>query len=88
MDVHTEEKLRRNERGSIILTSNKGLGEWGELLGDTVIAPPVFDRLPEPNIRGESSSGRNGRRGSSAHITDSALPRRPTTTTQTDEALD
>ena len=58
MDLHTEEKLRRNERGSIILTSNKGLGEWGELLGDTVIAPPVFDRLLHhshvPNIRGES----------------------------------
>ena len=28
----------RYERGSIILTSNKGFGEWGELLGDTVIA--------------------------------------------------
>ena len=27
----------RYERGSIILTSNKGFGEWGELLGDTVI---------------------------------------------------
>ena len=26
----------RYERGSIILTSNKGFGEWGELLGDTV----------------------------------------------------
>ena len=28
----------RYGRGSIILTSNKGFGEWGELLGDTVIA--------------------------------------------------
>ena len=28
----------RYERGSIILTSNEGFGEWGELLGDTVIA--------------------------------------------------
>ena len=27
----------RYERGSIILTSNKGFAEWGELLGDTVI---------------------------------------------------
>ena len=26
----------RYERGSIILTSNKGFGEWGELLGDSV----------------------------------------------------
>ena len=34
----------RYERGSIILTSNKGFGEWGELLGDTVIASAVLDR--------------------------------------------
>ena len=27
----------RYERGSIILTSNKGFGEWGELMGDTVL---------------------------------------------------
>ena len=35
----------RHERGSIILTSNKGFGEWGELLGDSVIASAVLDRL-------------------------------------------
>ena len=45
MDLYTEEKLRRNERGSIILTSYKGFGEWGEVLGDTVIASPVLHRL-------------------------------------------
>ena len=48
----------RYERDSIILTSNKGFGEWGELLGDTVIASAVLDRLPHHshvlNIRGES----------------------------------
>ena len=48
----------RYERGSIILTSNKGSGEWGELLGDTVIASAVLDRLLHHshviNIRGES----------------------------------
>jgi len=46
------------EKGSIILTSNKGFGEWGELLGDTVIASAVLDRLLHHshvlNIRGES----------------------------------
>ena len=50
----------------IILTSNKGFGEWGELLGDTVIASAVLDRLLHHshvlNIRG--ASGRNGRRAS------------------------
>ena len=48
----------RYERGSIILTSNKGFGEWGELLGDNVIASAVLDRLLHNshvlNIRGES----------------------------------
>ena len=48
----------RYERGSIILTSNKGFGEWGELLGDSVIASAVLDRLLDHshvlNIRGES----------------------------------
>ena len=52
----------RYERGSIILTSNKGFGEWGELLGDSVIASAVLDRLLHRllhhshvlNIRGES----------------------------------
>lgn len=33
----------RYERGSIILTSNKGFGEWGELMGDTVLATAVLD---------------------------------------------
>ena len=48
----------RYERGSIILTSNKGFGEWGDLLGDTVIASAVLDRLLHHshvlNIRGDS----------------------------------
>ena len=48
----------RYERGSIILTSNKGFGEWGELLGDTVIASATLDRLLHHchvlNIRGDS----------------------------------
>ena len=48
----------RYERGSTILTSNKGFAEWGELLGDTVIATEILDRLLHHshvlNIRGES----------------------------------
>ena len=48
----------RYERGSIILTSNKGFGEWGELLGDSVIASAILDRLLHHshvlNIRGDS----------------------------------
>ena len=48
----------RYERGSIILTSNKGFADWGDLLGDTVIATAILDRLLHHshviNIRGES----------------------------------
>jgi len=48
----------RYERGSIILTSNKGFGDWGEVLGDPVIATAILDRLLHHshvlNIRGES----------------------------------
>ena len=48
----------RYERGSIILTSNKGFAEWGELLGDTVISTAILDRLLHHshvlNIRGAS----------------------------------
>ena len=55
---NTKLAVARYERGSIILTSNKGFGEWGELLGDSVIASAVLDRLLHHshvlNIRGES----------------------------------
>jgi len=48
----------RYERGSIILTSNKGFGEWGEIFGDLVLATAILDRLLHHshiiNIRGES----------------------------------
>ena len=48
----------RYKRGSIILTSNKGFGEWRELLRDTVIASAILDRLLHHshvlNIRGAS----------------------------------
>ncbi|RJQ38804.1 MAG: AAA family ATPase [Dehalococcoidia bacterium] len=48
----------RYERGSIILTSNKGFADWGEVLGDPVIATAILDRLLHHShvlsIRGES----------------------------------
>ena len=36
---------RRYERGSIVLTSNRGVGAWGEILGDTTVAAALLDRL-------------------------------------------
>jgi DNA replication protein DnaC len=35
----------RYVRRSIILTPNKGFGDWGEILGDAVIATAILDRL-------------------------------------------
>lgn len=35
----------RYEKGAIILTSNRGFSEWGEIFGDRVIAAALLDRL-------------------------------------------
>lgn len=48
----------RYERSSIIMTSNKAFGAWGEVLGDPVVTSAVLDRMLHHayvvNIRGES----------------------------------
>ncbi|MEV7796677.1 IS21-like element helper ATPase IstB [Streptomyces sp. NPDC087512] len=36
---------KRYEKGSIILTSNKTFGEWGQVFGDEVLATAILDRL-------------------------------------------
>jgi DNA replication protein DnaC len=49
---------RRYERASTVLTSNKGFEEWGEILGDDVMAAALIDRVLHHchlvNIRGNS----------------------------------
>jgi DNA replication protein DnaC len=35
----------RYEKGAMILTSNRGFAEWGELFGDPVVATALLDRL-------------------------------------------
>ena len=48
----------RDEKHSTIYTSNKSFSEWGEVLGDTVMASAVLDRILHHctvvNIRGDS----------------------------------
>lgn len=48
----------RYERGSILLTSNKSYGEWGQIFGEHTLATAILDRLLHHsttiNIRGES----------------------------------
>lgn len=49
---------RRYLKGSIILTSNKSYGEWGDIFTDQVLATAILDRLLHHsvtiNIRGQS----------------------------------
>jgi len=49
---------RRYEHASTVLTSNKGFDEWGEVLGDDVMAAALIDRVLHHchivNIRGNS----------------------------------
>jgi DNA replication protein DnaC len=36
---------RRYDRGSIILTSNRGFGDWNQVFADGVVASAIVDRL-------------------------------------------
>ena len=36
---------RRYEHGSIILTTNRGIAQWGEIFDDTTVAAAILDRL-------------------------------------------
>ena len=50
--------VRRYERGSLIVTSNKSFIDWGEIFNDQVLATAILDRLlhhaTTVNIKGES----------------------------------
>jgi len=50
--------VRRYERGSLIVTSNKSFLDWGEIFNDQVLATAILDRLLHHsttlNIKGES----------------------------------
>ena len=49
---------RRYEKSSMVFTSNKSFGEWGEIFGDPIIAAAVLDRILHHcttlNIKGDS----------------------------------
>ena len=57
---------RRYERGSMLITSNRAIGEWGTVFGDPVVATAVLDRLLHHShvvtIRGDSYRLREKRR--------------------------
>jgi DNA replication protein DnaC len=57
---------RRYERGSLLITSNRSVGDWGTLFGDPVVATAILDRLLHHSqvvtIRGDSYRLREKRR--------------------------
>jgi DNA replication protein DnaC len=57
---------RRYERGSLLITSNRSVGEWGEVFADAVVATAILDRLLHHShvvtIRGDSYRLREKRR--------------------------
>src|ERR671916_296550 len=57
---------RRYERGSILVSSNRAVGEWGSVFGDAVVATAILDRLLHHShvitIRGDSYRLREKRR--------------------------
>jgi DNA replication protein DnaC len=57
---------RRYERGSMLITSNRSVGEWGTVFSDPVVATAILDRLLHHSqvitIRGDSYRLREKRR--------------------------
>ncbi|WP_395396156.1 IS21-like element helper ATPase IstB (plasmid) [Novosphingobium sp. BL-8A] len=57
---------RRYERGAMLITSNRSVGEWGTVFGDPVVATAILDRLLHHShvitIRGDSYRLREKRR--------------------------
>ena len=57
---------RRYERASMLITSNRPVGEWGQVFGDAVAATAILDRLLHHSqvitIRGDSYRLRDKRR--------------------------
>jgi DNA replication protein DnaC len=57
---------RRYERGSMLITSNRSVGEWGTVFGDPVVATAILDRLLHHShvltVRGDSYRLREKRR--------------------------
>ena len=57
---------RRHERGAMLVTSNRSVGEWGAVFGDPVVATAILDRLLHHShvitIQGDSYRLREKRR--------------------------
>jgi DNA replication protein DnaC len=69
---------KRYEKGSLLITSNQPLGDWGEAMGDPVVATAILDRLLHHShvitIKGESYRLREKRRAGIVPIGEVAAP--------------
>jgi DNA replication protein DnaC len=74
---------RRYNRGAMLITSNRAVGEWGTVFGDPVVATAILDRMRHHSrvvtIRGESDRLCEKRRSG---ILQKAAPTHETTTVQ------
>jgi len=75
---------RRYERGAILITSNRSVGEWGNVFGDPVVATAILDRLLHHStvitIRGDSYRLREKRRSGLLQKAGTALTANETAT--------
>ena len=70
------------ERGSILITSNRSVSEWGSIFNDSLVATAILDRLLHHShvitIRGDSYRLREKRRSGlikpSQVVTDAQAP--------------
>lgn len=64
--AHLRLVSRRYECGSLLVTINRSVGEWGDVLGEPVVATAILDRLLHHSsvltIRGDSYRLREKRR--------------------------
>jgi hypothetical protein len=71
---------RRYERGAMLVTSNRAMGEWGSVFGDPVVATAILDRLLHHShvltIRGDCYRLREKRRSGLLQKTTPARRRR------------
>lgn len=69
---------RRYERASVLITSNRPVGEWGQVFGDAVAATAILDRLLHHSqvitIRGDSYRLRDKRRSGLLQIAAAPTP--------------
>ncbi|WP_396280135.1 ATP-binding protein [Histidinibacterium aquaticum] len=79
---------RRYERGALLVTSNRAIGEWGSVFGDAVVATAILDRLLHHShvitIRGESYRLREKRRSG---LLQKAAPAHQTINTSNSEGV-